>query len=158
MPAQAAPPRIPPTGGESFSGATISLPGALHGQPGILVIGFTQASRDAVTRWGTWLADAHTAPKIPYYELPVLTSVPKFLRGLVIGRIKAAVADPAKPHFLPLLDHEAEWRNLAHYNIADDAYVLLVDGDGYVQWQTHGPPVEANLAALAQALASLRRR
>ncbi len=150
--------RIPVIRGETFAGETISLPEALHGKPGILVIGFTQASRNAVTQWGTWLANGSDAPKIAYFEMPVLASVPKMLRGLVAGRIKAAVADPAKPHFLPILDHEGEWRAVAQYSIEDDAYVLLVDGDGYVRWQTHGPPTRGTLAALSAGLVATHGR
>ncbi len=150
--------RIPPLRGETFAGETVSLPGALHGGPGILVIGFTQASRDAVTQWGTWLANGSAALNIAYFEMPVLASVPKLLRGFVTGRIKVAVADLAKPHFLPVLDHEAEWRTVAHYAAADDAYVLLIDGDGYVRWQTHGAPTDGTLAALTQGLAAAHGR
>ena len=140
--------------GENFAGKAVSLPDAFHGKPGVLVIGFTQASRDAVTQWGTWLAnDPAGRAALNYYELPVLASVPKLLRGFVTGKVKAAVADTEKPHFLPLLDHEAEWRAIAHYANADDAYVLLIDGHGFVRWQTHGPPTGQTRAALNQELA-----
>lgn len=151
--------KIPPVRGETFAGNTISIPEALHGHPGVLVIGFTQTSREAVTLWGEWLAqEALGKAPMAYYEMPVLASVPKMLRGFVTGRIKTVVADPAKPHFLVLLDHEAEWRSIAHFATPDDAYVLLIDGQGYVWWQTHGPPTDQNRRALLENLATVRQQ
>jgi hypothetical protein len=150
--------RIPPFRGESFSGATVTLPADLHGHVGILVLGFSQSSREAVTLWGTRLAHespAAAAAAISYYEIPVLASVPRVLRGFVAGRIRADVAEAARPHFVPLLDHVAVWRALAHYSAPDDAYILLVDGQGTVRWQTQGPPTDATYTALRQQLAAL---
>ncbi len=152
LPAEEPVKQIPALQGETFAGNRVSLPDSFGGKPAILVIGFTQASRDAVTKWGEWLA--RDAPAVAYYEIPVLTSVPKMLRGFVLGRIKAAVAEAARPHFVPLLDHEAEWQRIAEYSNADDAYVLLVDGRGYVLWQMHGPPTEPVRMVLMHDLAA----
>ena len=151
--------RIPPVHGTTFSNAEVDLPEALQGKVGILVVGFSQGSRDAVTTWGKKLAtDYYDSPSVLYYEMPMLASVPKLLRGFVQGRIKASVSDRGKPHFLPLTDDEAEWRNITRYSAPNDPYILLVDGRGKVQWQTHGPPNEATYAALKQQIETIRPR
>jgi len=150
-------PRIPSVHGTTFSDAQVDLPEDLHGKVGILVLGFSQGSRDAVTTWGKKLAaDFYDSPTVAYYEMPCLASVPKFMRGFVAGRIKASVSDRGKPHFLPLTEDEASWRVLAHYTAPDDPYILLVDGAGTVRWQTHGSPTDATYAALQQQIAALR--
>jgi hypothetical protein len=148
---------IPPVHGATFSGSPVDLPADLRGKVGVLVIGFSQGSRGDVTVWGKRLAeDYYDSPAVLYYEMPVLASVPKLMRGFVTGRIKAEVSDRGKTHFLPLDDHEPEWRTLTHYAVPDDAYVLLVDSSGVIRWQEHGPATDAAYAALRQQVEALR--
>lgn len=150
-------PRIPAIHGTTFSDAKVDLPEDLHGKVGILVLGFSQGSRDGVTVWGKKLAaDFYDSPNVAYYEMPCLASVPKFMRGFVAGRIKASVSDRGRPHFLPFTEDEPSWRALAHYSAPDAPYILLVDGAGTVRWQTQGPPTDATYAALKQQIATLR--
>ncbi len=151
--------QIPPVHGTTFTGVPVDLPAALQGKAGIFVVGFSQGSRDAVTVWAKRLApDFYDSPSVLCYQMPVLASVPKFMRGFVEGRIKSSVSDRGKPHFLPISDHEAEWRQLLHYSDAhaDDAYVIVVDEAGRVRWQTQGPPTEATYAAIKQQVETLR--
>jgi hypothetical protein len=151
--------RIPAVHGTTFSDAKVDLPEDLNGKVGILVVGFSQGSRDGVTVWGKKLAaDFYDSPTVAYYEMPCLASVPKFMRGFVEGRIKASVSDRGKPHFLPFTDDETSWRALVHYSSPDAPYILLVDGAGTVRWQTQGPPTDATYSALKQQLATLRPR
>ena len=42
------------------------------------------------------------------------------------------------------------------YANADDAYVLVVDGDGRVRWQTSGKVSDAGFAALKEQVGALR--
>ncbi len=141
--------QIPAVHGTSFTGVPVNLPQGLAGKVGVLVIGFSQGSRDAVTVWGKRLAsDFYDSPTVAYYEMPVLASVPRFMRGFVAGKIKASVSERGKPHFVPLNDHEPEWRSLVHFQAPDDAYLLLVDDHGEVRWRTQGPFTEAGYSAL----------
>ena len=148
---------IPSVHGTTFDDAKVDLPQALHGKVGIFVIGFSQDSREAVTTWGKKLAgDFYDSPTVAYYEMPVLASVPKLLRGFVEGRIKASVSDRGKPHFLPITENETAWRSLVHYSDPNLPYILVVDEHGNVRWQAQGPPTDATYATLKQQVDSLR--
>jgi hypothetical protein len=152
-------PQIPSVHGTTFANDKVDLPEDLQGKVGILVVGFSTDSRDAVTAWGKKLAaDYFNSPNVLYYEMPMLASVPKMMRGFVQNRIKASVSDRGRPHFLPLIDNEMSWRALAHYNKPDDPYILLVDGNGRVRWQSQGPPTAETYIALKQQVETLRPR
>ena len=149
--------KIPEVHGKTFADTPVDLPQALKGKAGILVIGFTQGSREAVTVWGKKLAaDFYDSPAVLYYEMPVLASVPKLMRGLVAGRIKAAVSDRGRPHFIPLTEDEPAWRALVHYQADDDPYVVLVDSSGMVRWQAQGAATDATYATLKQQVGMLQ--
>lgn len=149
--------QIPHLHGTTFADTKVDLPEALHGKVGILVIGFSQESREAVTTWGKKLAaDFNESPTVLYYDMPVLASVPKLLRGFVYSRIKASVSERGKPHFLPITEDESSWRILVHYSNPDTPYILLVDEHGTVRWQAQGLPTDATYTTLKRELESLR--
>jgi len=93
---------------------------------------------------------------VTYYQLPVLEAVPKLVRGMVVKGIKSGVPEAEQSHFVPLFSDENEWQKIAHYGNADDAYILVVDGNGGVRWQTSGKVTDAGFAALKQQVEALR--
>ncbi len=148
---------IPTVHTAALNGEAVNLPASLEGRSAVLVVGFSQGSRSEVTEWSKRLAaDSHTTPTIRYYELSMLGSVPKFLRGFVLRKIAADVPDPAKPHFLSIDDHEAEWRSVSGYRKPDDAYVLVVDGTGQVCWRVEGPASDALYQQVKQHLLAIQ--
>lgn len=138
---------IPQVQGVALTGERVDLPVALKGKVGVLVLGFSQTSREEVTAWGKRLAgDYRDSGAVVYYEMPMLASVPRLLRGWVFKKVAAEVPEPAKGRFLPLYDHESEWRAAAGYSRAEDAYVLIVDGNGVVQFRVEGAASDAAYA------------
>ena len=151
--------RIPTLQGRTLAGADVHLPADLNTKAGVLVVGFSQASRSQVTAWGKRLAgDYLGSTTVAYYEMPVLESVPKLLRGFVVGRIKADVSERARPTFLPVLDHEADWKKATGFGNEDDAYILLVDGAGQVRWRTQGALTDTAYAELQTQLRTVQPR
>ena len=149
--------KIPELHGTSFTNQPVNLPQDLQGKVGILVIGFSQGSREAVTAWGKRLAaDYSDSPSVKFYELPVLAGVPRFMRGLVAGKIKNSVSDRGKPHFVPITENEAGWRALTHYQRGDDACILVVEGQGSVVWQNQGSFSESSYVAMREQVEKLR--
>jgi hypothetical protein len=136
--------RIPVVHGTVLSGDAVDLPDALKGKVGVLVVGFSQASRGQVTDWGKRLAaDYHGSQSVVYYEMPVLAGVPRLLRGYVLKKMSEDVPDRAKARFLPVYGQEAEWKAAAEFGKADVAYVLVVDETGAVRWHGSGGAEEA---------------
>lgn len=150
--------RIPEVHGTSFANQPVNLPAALHDRAaGVLVLGFSRASREAVTEWARRLAaDYRTSPEVSYYELPVVASIPGVVRGLVLRSIKSSVPERAQPRVVPIVSNEAEWRTLVHYGAPDDPYLVVVDSQGKVIWQTHGAPSDATYAELKQKVEALK--
>jgi hypothetical protein len=148
---------IPPTQGSSLAGTQVMLPEDLRGKVGVLVVGFSKASGDVCKGWGERLVreyrDSHD---VTYYQMPVLESVPKLIRGMVVKSIKSGVPEAEQGHFLPVFSNEAVWQKVANYSSADDAYVLVVAGEGHVRWQTSGRVSDGRFAALKQQIEALR--
>lgn len=148
--------QIPPIHAIAVSGEHVDLPSGLHGRVAVLVVSFSQGSRDEVTAWGRRLeADYHGSPNVLYYEMPVLAGVPRPLRGWVTRKIKDSIPAPAQPRFVPILDHEAEWKAAAEFGRnggEEDAYVLVVDSSGNILSRMAGAPSDQSYAELTKRL------
>jgi hypothetical protein len=151
--------RIPEVHGTSLSNESVNLPEALQGKVGVLVLGFSRSSRDAVAGWGRRLAtDYRESPTVVYYEMPVLASAPGMMRGLIVRSMRSSVPEREKARFVPVMDNEAAWRTLVRYGPPDDSYLLVVDGQGDVVWQTQGQSTDGAYAALKQQVEALKGR
>jgi hypothetical protein len=151
---------IPPVHATAFSGEQIDLPQGLHGHSAVLIVSFSQSSRDAVTLWGRRLAaDYLDSPTVLYYEMPVLAAVPRLLRSMVLNKIKNSVPPRAQPRFVPVLDHEDEWKSAAGFSKQtpdEDAYLLLVDSNGIIRFrEPAGSPTDQTYADLKHRLEEL---
>jgi hypothetical protein len=135
---------IPKSQGTTLMGTAVTLPDALQGKVGVLVVGFSHGSQEHVASWGRLLAaDYSKAPEVVYFEIPILAGAPKMLRGMIAKSIGKSMPEAERSHLLPLMEGEPAWRSVAHYVKPDDAYVLLVDVTGTVRWQTEGDATDA---------------
>ena len=149
---------IPPVHGAVLAGPKVDLPEGLKGKVGVLVMGFSQGSRSQVTIWGKRLAlDYYQSPQVSYYEMAMVASIPHIMRRLVLRKMKGDVSERGQTTFLPVEDHEKEWKAVTSYRAEDDAYVLVVDGGGVVRWRTQGDLNEAGYAELKQQVKALKQ-
>ena len=148
---------IPEVHANSFSNEAVNLPEGLKGKVGVLVLGFSRDSRDADSAWGKRLAaDYREAPTVVYYEMPVLAAAPRMLRGMIVKSMKSSVPASEQARFVVILENEAGWKAVCHYERPDDPYLLVVDSQGSVVWQTQGAVTDAAYAALKQHVEALR--
>jgi hypothetical protein len=148
--------RIPEVHATSFADEPVNLPAGLKGKVGVLVVGFSKNSREADSAWGKRLAvDYRESPMVVYYEMPVLAAAPRMLRGMIVKSMKSSVPPSEQARFVVILENEAAWKTVTHFERPDDAYVLVVDSQGSVVWQTQGSPTDAAYAALKQHVETL---
>jgi hypothetical protein len=137
------------------------FPDALRGHASVLIVSFSQSARDNVTAWYRRVnSDFKSSPAVLYYEMPMLGGAPGFLRGAIVKKIKQDVAAPAQPHFVPVLDHEDQWKTVCGWSKQlpeDHTYILLVDGTGQVRFHAeYAAPTDQSYADLKQRLLALK--
>jgi len=145
---------IQPVKAKALDESEVVLPVPNGRQLLLLVIGFSHKSGEACSAWGKRLAPSYTSdPHTTYYQLAELQSAPAFVRGMIIHGMRKDVPPAQQAHFVPLFDHEAEWKALVQFSAPDDPYVVLAAPDGRVLWQTHGAVSDSVFAALQSTVA-----
>jgi hypothetical protein len=147
---------MPKIQGESLAAHTVVLPDAVAGKIAILIFGFTKASKVPTSAWADKLqAGLGSRPDLELYQLPVLEDVPRLFRSMVISGIKKGVAENKRDHFVPILQGEAELKKLVRYKEPDDAYLIILGGDGNIVQQVHGAPTDENYRQAKSAIEPL---
>lgn len=137
--AQAAQP-MPQVEGENLAGRKVVLPDDASGKVTVLVFGFTKASKEPTGAWADKiLAEYGARSGFELYQLPVLESVPRLIRGMVISSIKKGVRVDRRDHFVPILQGETALKKLVGYKEPDDAYLAVLNPAGQIVRQFHGP-------------------
>lgn len=150
---------LPRIEGDSLAGNKVVLPEACAGRVGVLIFGFTKASKSQTSAWASALSkDAAGQPHFELYQLPVLENVPRLVRGMVVSSMKKSVAEHVRDHFIPILQEEAELKKLVHYAEPDDSYLIVLDPAGRIMLQRHGAVSEAGISDLRAAIGSLLNR
>lgn len=141
--------QLPITEGENFAGNKVVLPDTAKGKVAVLIFGFTKASKTATSAWADKIfSEFGSQSGFALYQLPVLESVPGFIRRMVISSMKKGVRENMRDHFVPVLHGEAELKKLVGYNEADDAYLVMLDPSGQIVEQKHGVFSDAAYAQL----------
>jgi len=130
---------IPVIEAATLSGQTIRLPQDLPSYA-LLVLGFSEKSSSETSECGKKLDEAlprQVDAKV--FQMPVLEDVPRLVRGLVMRSMKKSVPDGLQSTFIPVFDHEAEWKRITGFGSPDNAYILLTGLHGRVLWRARGP-------------------
>lgn len=148
---------IPVTKGQTFADKEVSLPSDVRGKVTILVIGFSKSSKVQTGEWGKHVAEEFGQDGgVTYYQMPVLESVPRMMRGMVTRSIRNGTAPEMKEHMLPVFEKEEEWKTLVKFSGANDAYVVVLDREGKLAWSGSGKWTEERFATLRTAMAKLK--
>lgn len=147
---------MPHIEGDSLAGRKVVFPDATKGHVAVLIFGFSRKSKESTAAWGDKLASEFGTQADPeVYQLPVLEDVPRFIRGMVISGIKKGIKEDERGHFVPIVQGESELKKLVGYKEPDDAYLIVLNREGQIVRQTHGPFSNAAYSEIRGAIQSL---
>lgn len=147
---------IPPIKAKALDDSEVVLPKPGSQQFLILVIGFSHKSGQNCTPWDKRLAaDYGSDSHVTYYQLPILAGAPSMIRPMILHGMRKDVPAALHSHFVPVYDHEADWKKIVNFSGADDAYIVVTSPDGHVLWQTHGLLSDSAYAELQTAVSKV---
>ncbi len=116
------------------------MPGTVHGQPALLVVGFAHASGPQCTGWMKRLkSDFSATPALQQYAVIFLEDSPRLVAAYGEERDQEQCAEKDDyDRWLIVTEHEKEMKASVHFQAPDDAYLVLLASEGTVRWTGHG--------------------
>ncbi len=145
--------QLPHVTTETLAGNKIDLPSEIDGSLAVLCIGFTHGSQAQTSSWSKNLQPELSNHRgVVFYSVAVLQDVPRLVRPMVVHSIKSGVPAAKYSHFLLVYKDEKELKEAAGFGPEDDAYLVVIDKAGTIQYKGHGPPSAAAIRELANHL------
>ena len=142
--------------GEDFLGAAKVLPDAVKGHPALLIVSFSRKAKAQTTEWGKQLTARRLSTSgFTFLHVPVLEDVPRLFRGMVKGSMKKGIPQDVQQYFVLLFQGEEKLKQLTGYQKDDEAYLLLLDASGNIQWRDHGIVNDEKISRLSEQLQKL---
>jgi hypothetical protein len=151
--------RFPPVTASNLSGREFSLPAGFEGDMNVVALAFQMWHQNEVDTWMPLLEQIERRiPVIRAYELPVLRSMNRLSQWMIDSGMRGGIPNPAtRARTITLYLDKQRFRQTLGLPDEDHIYLLLVDRDGLVHWQTRGPysPEKASslMAVVEQKLA-----
>lgn len=144
---------LPALSGETLSGKRLDLPTARAGSPSILVFSFAKAAGADSHLWNERLGkDLGPDSPVRVFRVIVLESAPKLFRGMAVSGIKSGLPKPLWDRTLLLYKDEDLWKQRLAVASDKHAYLVVLDGEGRVQWMSNGAFNEAEYGELKKGL------
>jgi hypothetical protein len=67
---------------------------------------------------------------------------------MAVHGMKNGVPEDRRDHFIVIYHNERELKRAAGFDRPDDAYVLMLDRHGGIEWCFHGPVTDASIEDL----------
>jgi len=147
---------MPRVEGETLSGKKILLPDDARGKIALLAIGFSRKGGNATRAWSDRFKNEFGAdPRFAVYPLAELEGAPRFVRGMIVGSMRKGTPTADRDRFVTLFQGTEELKRFVGFSTSDEAYLLLLDANGTVQWRGHGLFGEEDYLALQTAARKL---
>jgi len=149
---------LPVVHGSFLTGRDAALPAASAGKTALLLLGFTYESRHAVERWGEWWRQATSGrTDVTFFEMPMIGGMAKLGRWFIDRGMRKGTPEALHENVITVYADAGDWKRRLGVESAneDDAFLILLDGNGIVRWVDHGPFDRERAAALERALSSL---
>jgi len=152
--------RLPCMRGELMTGEPGTLPDLASDHCTLLVMGFATDAKDFAQEWArrfrvTWSDN----PRATVYMIPVLGGIKQRLaKGIIERRIRDCTPAALRAHVMTVWGALDEWKVRVDYRAPEDAYLVLLDGDGRVAWRHAGPCEEAAWQALDRVMHRILNR
>ncbi len=133
---------LPPLRGAFLTGKDVVLPSASAGRTALLILGFTYASRRAVEPWGDWFKKTLAArQELTFFEMPMIGGMGKLGRWFIDRGMRKNTPQVLHEHVITVYSDTGDWKRRLGVTGAseDDAFLVVVDGNGVVRWLHHGP-------------------
>lgn len=146
--------RFPTVKGSNLARREFMLPRDFAGELNVVAVAFQAWQQAEVDTWLPLLDELEQrVPGLHYYELPVIRAMNPFNQWFIDEGMRRGIPHQAtRERTITLYTDKQQFRAALGLPHEDHIYVLLVDRQGQVLWQTAGPYRPAAAESLTHAM------
>lgn len=132
--------KFPTVAGSNLSGKRYNLPQDFEGKYNVAITVYQRFQQTNVDSWGPLLERlAQKYPELRYYELPTLPNYGWLQRNFIDGGMRGGIPDKVvRARTITLYLDVLKFNAALGLATTNDVYILLIDQQGNVVWQTNG--------------------
>ena len=145
---------MPPVTGSLLTGQRATLPAASAGRTTLILMGFTYESRHPVEAWGNWFRAATAGRSgVTFFEVPMIGGMARLGRWFIDRGMRKGTPEALHGNVLTVYGDTGAWKERLGVTDVnkDDAFLILLDRNGVIQWQYQGA-FDAGTAETLQGL------
>lgn len=147
---------MPALTGEYLTGRKAVLPEAAKGKTALLALGFTYDSRFAVEAWvARFRKEFGRSQHLTFYEIPMIGGMARMGRWFIDGGMRRGTPKDLHENVVTVYGGTDPWKRRVAFKNEDDAYLVLLNPGGVVEWLHAGPFDESRFAELASVVRRL---
>lgn len=153
---------FPELKGRFLTGRDAALPQAASGKVTLVAMGFTYQSRFPVEAWADWHRKTlGSRTDGTFFEVPMIGGLATLGRWFIDRGMRSGTPVELHNRVITVYGGTSDWKKRLAYSTEhkDDAYLIVLDRDGIVQWLHHGgfdQPRADDLQGLLTSLAEGR--
>jgi hypothetical protein len=125
----------------------------------ILIVAFTRKSGEQGKQWGLEVSKMTcNGQPVQWYELPVLSDVPRLVRPLVLRAMRSGLTPELRSHFVPIYANSETWKRSVNFSVPDNAYIALTNKSGQVEHLWHGAYDQSKGSEVEQLICAAVRK
>jgi hypothetical protein len=144
--------------GEFLTGRDAALPEVSSGVIRLVALGFTYDSRFPVEAWADWYRTA-IGPRtdVTLLEVPMISGLATLGQWFIDRGMRNGTPVALHENVITVYGGTGAWKAALGYGPGheDDAYLVVLDGDGVVQWGYHGMFDDATAGELRDVIMAL---
>jgi hypothetical protein len=150
--------RLPVLTGQFLSGRDAELPAATSGKIALVAMGFTYNSRFPVEAWGSWWrGTVGWRTDVTFFEVPMIGGLSTLGRWFIDRGMRRGTPAELHEQVMTVYGGTGEWKQRLSYSsdYKHAAYLILIDGAGFVRWLHRGEFDESRASELHELVTSL---
>jgi hypothetical protein len=150
---------LPLLEGEALSGKRVQLPAATGHHAAVICLGFSENSRHAVEKWDIRFRKDFKPSETPLlYTVPVIEgAMGRFAKPFIISGMRKGTPQDVQDLTVVAFYSDNDWHQRMQVKDENQAYVVLIDGQGRVVWLYSQPYGEDAYEAMKAEIARLQR-
>ncbi len=124
----------------------------------LVAMGFTYESRYPVEAWADWYRTAlGSRTDVTFFEVPIISGLATLGQWFIDRGMRNGTPVALHQNVITVYGGTGVWKAALDYGPRheDDAYLIVLDGDGVVKWRHHGMFDDVTAGQLRDVIVSL---